>query len=273
MPSSARHGRRSHAGHLGRLTAHRVRREVLPGLEPFGCAVAPQRRDVWDDAIQECLRLHLQREVPSVRETQESSARGTRRVLTKATSSPDPPLSVPCWSERGIPGHRSGPAGSSPRPRSGPPRRCSRPGHAGAAAPAGPARSRFSRDRKKRSMTVPPPGKQRYRMMKSLRTSTSVCPSSVPVGRGCLRQHPCQVPLEARFLGEVDSWRLSAELRMRMYGRSSMVASQSLLDQCLRQPGLLPEPADPFREQVQPGGGVRLAPVSDQSAEEHCPGR
>jgi hypothetical protein len=58
-------------------------------------AVAPQRRDVWDDAIHERLRLHLRREVPSVRETQESSARGTRRVLTKATSSPDRPLPVP----------------------------------------------------------------------------------------------------------------------------------------------------------------------------------
>jgi hypothetical protein len=101
----------------------------------------------------------------------------------------------------------------------------------------------------------------------------SVCPSSVPVGRGCLRQHRSQELLEARFIGEVDSWRLSTELRTRMCGRSSMVASQSLLDQCLRQPGLLPEPADPFREQVHPGGGVRLAPVSDQSAEERCPGR
>jgi hypothetical protein len=101
----------------------------------------------------------------------------------------------------------------------------------------------------------------------------SVCPSRVPVGRGCLRQQRSQVLLEARFLGEVGSWRLSTELRTRMCGRSSMVAYQSLLDQCLRQPGLLPEPADPVREQVHPRGGVRLAPVSDQSAEERCPGR
>ena len=168
-----------------------------PGLEPSGCAVAPQRRDVWDDAIHET-------PAPA------PSAGGAERLRDTGV-----------FRER----HQACTDKGDVVPRS------------------------------------------------AIACPVSVCPSSVPVGRGCLRQHRSQVLLEARFFGEVDSWRLSTELRTRMCGRSSMVASQSLLDQCLRQPGLLPEPADPFREQVHPGGGIRLAPVSDQSAEERCPGR